>query len=238
VNKNLLRHFSLVIRDGLALWWLAPIIPLIAVCTEFYQHYGEVTLGMFDSEEAFSALATSPERLRFGIWKITGVLIALSGAAQFWSNRKYGEPWWSMRVFLHRKTAIAWVLNLVIFGLIALLIKWVGLDSAILPILAMVIVTLPVLLYTSAALFGDDSWSLKRSFTAGWKPLLRMSGFMLAVLIPFQVIHVANHHWAFGASDILLWVILVFDSLLVGLLATLAGTALHHGLYSFEHIES
>ena len=38
-----------------------------------------------------------------------------------------------------------------------------------------------------------------------------------------------NHDWAFGAPDALVWALMIFDSIIVGLIATLVGTAIHHG---------
>ena len=42
-------------------------------------------------------------------------------------------------------------------------------------------------------------------------------------------LHSQNHYWAMGQSDALIWMLMVFDSLVVGLLAVAWGTAIHHG---------
>jgi ABC-type antimicrobial peptide transport system permease subunit len=42
-----------------------------------------------------------------------------------------------------------------------------------------------------------------------------------------------NHDWALGASPIVVWGLMIFDSLLVGLMAGLTGTALYLGYAGF-----
>jgi hypothetical protein len=83
-------RFLQILKDGIRLWWLAPLIPFIAVATEFYQHYGEVSLGMFVNREAFADLAQSAERMAWATPKLVGVMIAMVASAQYWPTRARG----------------------------------------------------------------------------------------------------------------------------------------------------
>ncbi|MFN3511007.1 MAG: hypothetical protein ACK4ZA_06600, partial [Tsuneonella troitsensis] len=56
----LIRRTRDVAVDSFRIWWLAPVIPLIAVLPEFAQHVAEVRLGMFDSIEQARAIANDP----------------------------------------------------------------------------------------------------------------------------------------------------------------------------------
>ena len=58
---------------------------------------------------------------------------------------------------------------------------------------------------------------------------VRVLAFAAMVWIPLQYLHGKNHDWAFGSPDALVWLLMIFDSIVVGLIATLAGTAIHHG---------
>jgi len=227
-------RFLQILKDGIRLWWLAPLIPFIAVATEFYQHYGEVSLGMFVNREAFADLAQSAERMAWATPKLVGVMIAMVASAQYWPTRARGISWWSTRIFLWKKLGIATALNVVITvagsQLMVAIGGWIGL--AVYGLL--LIMTLPLLVYTAAALFGDDRWSIERSFRDGWGTALRIGLYMLMLFVPLQFIHGFNHQMAFGQEASLVWSLMIWDSILVGLIATWLGTAVHHGFQSLS----
>lgn len=81
----------------------------------------------------------------------------------------------------------------------------------------------------AAGLSGDRALTLKRAFTQGWLPALRILLFIAATWAPLAWLHAMNHRWAMGAPDPQLWSLMAFDSVVVGLMAVLAGTAIHHG---------
>jgi hypothetical protein len=91
-----LRCFLGTYRDSVRIWRLAPLIPLIAVLPEFTQHVVEIGLGMFESRDAFRALAMDPLRMSFGVLKIAGLIAAILVSARFWANREAGARWWSL----------------------------------------------------------------------------------------------------------------------------------------------
>ena len=83
--SGLFRLWLGVIRDAARLFWLAPLIPLIAILPEFVQHVWEVNAGMFASKAAFNAHAMDPERWQFGYFKIAGLVLSILAAARFWA---------------------------------------------------------------------------------------------------------------------------------------------------------
>jgi len=84
----------------------------------------------------------------------------------------------------------------------------------------------------AAGLAGDGALTLGVAFTRGWLPALRIVLFIALTWAPLAWLHWMNHRWAMGAADPLVWLLMAFDSLVVGLLATMAGTAIHHGYAS------
>ena len=218
------------LRDGVRLWWLAPLLPLLAFGTELYQHYGEIHLGMFASREAFTALQGSAERMDYALWKILGVAIAMVGSAQYWPNRAAGLRWWSTDLFVWPRVVVSTVASIALAaGAFAIVRNLDGIMS-LLALLVLFIAATPLMLYSTAACFGDDDWPLARAYREGWGTALRMAGLVLVVLVPLQVLHMANHFFAFGQPTAMLWAIMVFDSLIVSLIATLVGTAIFRGL--------
>ena len=85
-----------------------------------------------------------------------------------------------------------------------------------------------------AGLIGDKNTGLLAVFKNGWLPTIRMLVYAAAVWIPLQWLHSMTHEWAMGQSDTFVWGLMIFDSFVVGLLATMAGTALHHGYVSLD----
>lgn len=81
--KAVLSRFALSIRDGFALFWLAPLIAALIVVPEFVQHIAEIRIGMFESKEAFTALADDPRRMFWGFLKIAGFLLAILATIRF-----------------------------------------------------------------------------------------------------------------------------------------------------------
>jgi len=222
------RLFAATVRDSVRLFALAPVIVLVAFVPEFLQHVAEVQMGLFDSDESFDRLSLDPGRLQWGYFKVLGVSVSAILAARFWVNRADGRPWWSL-------ASIAWKPFLTAFALMTLLslpvMPGLGIPPAISAVLSLVVlaVTLPLVVLAMAGLLGDRELTLARAYREGWGRGLRIILFVLAGFLPLQALHMANHVWALGAGDALLWALMIFDSLLVGLIAALQGTAMHHG---------
>jgi hypothetical protein len=211
----LIRRTRDVAVDSFRIWWLAPVIPLIAVLPEFAQHVAEVQLGMFDSIEQARAVANGPTRWAFGYAKIAGLVVAILAAVRFWAARRQGVTWWSPK-------GIAWrVLALGIGANVAISVLGSLLESAV--------ATLPLIILVVAGFAGDREASLRSVYITGWPATLRILAFSALVIAPLMWVHTLNHQWAMGAPPVLLWALMIFDSLVVGLLAVGWGTAIEHG---------
>lgn len=227
--KAFFLRFADVLRDGIAIFWLAPIIPAIIMLPEFIQHIAEIRLGMFESEAAFKALASSSDRMVWGYLKIAGLLLSLLAAVRFWGARERGQKWWDLRQLAWLNLIIAIVLIIVTSLPELLLTPIVGADMAGYISLAILIATLPLLALLAAGLVGDKATNLKTIFRSGWGASIRIIIYAAAVWAPLQWIHSQNHSWAIGQSDAIVWALMIFDTIVVGLLAMMAGAAIHHG---------
>lgn len=221
--------FVRTLRDGFRIWWIAPLVPALVVVPEFLQHVAEIRIGMFDSREAARALSDDPRRMMWGHLKIAGLVLALLASIRFWGARRRGQQWWDVR-------GIAWKGFLIALALLAatsipgtLLESRIGAEKAGYIDIALALATPPLMVMLVAALGGSNDASLRDYFRWGWWPALRMLLFAAATWAPLQWLHGQNHVWAMGQHDAVVWALMVFDSLVVGLLATMAGTAFHHG---------
>ena len=226
--KPLLQRFGQILRDGFRIWWLSPLIPAFVVLPEFAQHIAEIQLGMFESRDAARLLADDPMRWSFGYVKIAGLLVAILATARFWGASREGNRWWNLSAIAWINVAVAAVL-IVLASLPGTLFKGiVGDEGAGWINLVFAFATLPLIVLLVRGLAGDRRSNLASVFRRDWFAAVRIYGFTAALWIPLQYLHGKNHYWAFGAPEMLVWLLLVFDSLVVGLIATLAGTSLHH----------
>ncbi|PEQ11564.1 hypothetical protein B2G71_15650 [Novosphingobium sp. PC22D] len=220
-------------RDSLQLFRLAPLIPLVAVLTEFAQHVAEVRIGLFVDSDSFNRLSRDATRLAWGDLKITGLMIATFLAARCWVNRRDRRPWWSM-------ASIAWRPLLVGFVLMTLasvpLTPGFGLPPGLVLVLslAVIVLTLPLMVLAMAGLLGDREMSLARVYRGGWGRGLRIIALTAVGFVPLQLLHLGNHVLAIGQGEAVVWAIMVWDSLVVGLIAMFMGTAMHHGYLGGE----
>lgn len=226
------RSFGLLLvtlRDGLALFRLAPLIPLIAIVPEFLQHVAEIRLGMFASKAAFAALAMDPMRWSWGYLKVAGLVLSLLAAARFWGAREQGERWWDLRKLPWGMVLAAIALNVI--ATLPLLLLDGRIDARALQALNIVvtIATLPLLVYLIAALLGDRAMTLARAYRSGWWAALRIVVLVAVCFVPLQLLHGLDHQLAFGQPPALVWLLMAWDALVVGVIAALMGTALHHG---------
>jgi len=228
-----------VLRDGFRIWWLAPLVPLLAVVPEAAQHLAEIRIGMFDSLQAARVVADDPRRMVWGYLKIAGLLLAILATVRFWAARGSGRPWWDLRGVAWRNLLLA-VLLMGLSLVPAAALKWaVGEARAGLWIdIAVTLATLPLLTLLAGGLAGDRELGLRAVFRNGWLTSLRIFVFAALVWAPLAVLHMMNHRWAMGGPDWAVWLLMGFDSLVVGLLATMAGAAIHHGYAPAEAIST
>lgn len=212
---------------GISLFWLAPIIPLIAILPEFVQHVAEIRLGMFESREAFSALANTDTRWAFGYAKIAGLTLAIFAAARYWGGSN--QRWWDLRKIAWKPFLIAVGLQIVA-GLVVTGVEQVlPQDQGEIASLVVSVLTLPLTVYLIGPLLNDPTMTLKRAYTSGWIKALAIGAFVFLAFWPAQQLHQLNHEWALGAPSWQVWALMIWDSLLVGLMACLMGSALAAG---------
>jgi hypothetical protein len=221
------RYLKLLYSRGFALFVLAPVIVAIVAVPEFIQHIAEIRLGMFDDIETARAMANGAERWAFGYAKLAGLAVGMLAAARFWGTRERGGRWWSLR-------GVAWwplILSLAIFllapvlpdlvrawipGWLHLVTYW-GLSLAVLPLLIAVL----------AALFGDRRVGPFANYWRDWRwvPLLLI--LLVAAYLPTMAAHYGLHRLALGAPKLAVWPLMALDALVVALIASLVGAALH-----------
>lgn len=187
-----------VICDGFRLWWLAPLIPLVAVLPEFAQHVAENQLGMFDSREAAQAIGSSDMRWTFGYVKLAGYLVAILLAIRFWAARGDATPWWSPKGVAWRVFGFALLLNIATsFAGAGVDLIIAGKDPMIGEAAGIVfsILKLPVVVLLVAGLVGDKNATVARVYRDGWMAALRIVLFSAVVLTPLMWLHGQNHVW-------------------------------------------
>lgn len=223
---------------GISLLWLAPAVLAVVVVPEFIQHIVEIRLGMFDSREGFVRLSNDSMRMAFGYVKIAGLVLAFLASARFWWTRKHGGHWANPK-------QIAW--GRLLFGLLL----FIGIP--ILPDLfkaqidpwlyqtllwGLSLIMLPMLFLVLAGLFGDRATPVAAMWRRAWPWLILTLLLAVLAFMPAQWLHGMNHKWALGADPVIVWALMIFDSLLVGLLAGLTGTAAYLGYAAFAQSET
>lgn len=218
---------------GASLLWKAPLVLALIIVPEFIQHVAEIRIGMFDNREAFARFADDPTRMAFGYVKIAGLVLAFFASARFWWTHKHGGQWANPR-------QIAW--GRLLFGL-ALFMGVPALPELVKAqiepwlyqtlVWSLSLLMLPMLFLLLAGLFGDRSTPVVAMWRRAWPWLFLTVLLAILAFMPAQWLHGLNHKWAMGADPIVVWALMIFDSILVGLLAGLTGTALFLGYDAF-----
>ena len=228
--RGLGRALLATFRDGTRLLWLAPLIALFAGLTEFAQHVGEIELGMFASPAAFKALQNNPLRWNFGYAKFAGLFLTIFAAARYWSLPEgTRQRWWDPRTVAWRPFLIGVALNGAVSAA-AFLFKPALSAAAFQAVnIALSLATLPLLVYMFGGLFGDRAVRLGEVYRTGWLRAPAMALCFLVAMVPAQLLHRFNHIAAMGAPEAMVWALMVWDALLVALMACWAGTGLAAG---------
>ena len=222
----LLRGLGDVYRHGLALPFTATAIFLIAAIPEAVQHVAEIQLGMFASKEAFIADSANPTRMIFGAVKVAGLLLCALATARFVHcgsvRGALRMPWRDAG-----RTLFAFLIGLPA----SLPVEWAnrtGQPPEVYWPVVLVSWALSFLLivYLVGALLGDRAMTLRAAFTRGWKVAPPLAILCVAAFWPASMLHSYAHRVAIGAEPALVWTLMAGDSLLVGLLAALLGSAL------------
>lgn len=225
------------LRDSVRLFVLAPLILVLVVAVEFAQHVAEMRLGMFADADAFNRQSLDPARLQWGYAKVATMSVAVFLSSRVWVNLREGKPWWSL-------ASIAWrpfLLGFVLTTLLSIpLLPGLGVPPALAAPLTLVvyIVTLPLLVLMMAGILGDRTASVFGVYRSGWGIGLRILLLMAIGFVQMQALHLWNHLLAVGSHPVVLWLLLAWDSLLVGLMAAFLGTATHHGYVGRNEVVS
>lgn len=214
------------LTNSVSLFWVGPLVVALVVIPEFLQHVAEIHIGMFDSLERGRAVANDALRMGLGYAKLTGLALTFIAAARFWWCQTHGGRWYDIR-------QIAW--GRLILGFFLFMI--VGSVGELFPLLAnreapfafstfFSLLSLPFLFVLLAGLFGDRTTPVKTLVTKSWPWVL-----LLALLVPLGFapliwLHSKNHYWAMGAHDAIVWALMIFDSLVVALMASSVGAGL------------
>jgi hypothetical protein len=211
-------------RKGFALFVVGPIVLVLIVIPEFAQHIVEIQIGMFDSRQAAKALSSDSTRMAFGYVKIAGLVLTFFAAARFWWTRENGGKWWDLRQMRWANFLIGAALFVGI-GMLAEPFKaYLTATPFMLLQIFFSLLSLPMLFYALSGLFGDASLTIKQAMTRSWAYLPLLLILLGAGFAPAQILHGMNHGWA----------LMIFDSLVVGLLASLVGSAMYVAYAAFQ----
>ncbi|WP_395330234.1 hypothetical protein WBP06_17315 [Novosphingobium sp. BL-8H] len=231
--KRELARVGLTLRDSLYLWRIAPLVPLIAVLPEFAQHAVEIRRGMFASQEAFSSLALDPQRMEFGAIKIAALVIAVLAGARFWANRSAGLRGWSLAGIAWKQVLLG--LGVQIVASLPALLDWRAAPMVQVTLsMVLTLASLPGLVLMVGGLLGDRETGLLAIYRSGWTKALRIVLHIAPVWFLLQTLHRADHIAAMERPQWLIWGLMAWDALVVGQMAALAATGLHHGYAADE----
>jgi hypothetical protein len=205
----------------------APLILAVAVLPEFAQHAAEIHLGMFDSKAAFRAASMDPLRWFFAYPKVAGFVLAILLTARFWATGSVKKAF-----LIPPMTLLKLLLAIGLAFAAELPFTWLK-DASASPAADAVLAALSAILqagllvYLVGSLLGDRDNDLRSALTIRLPTALLLVLLAALVFIPGQALHLANHRAAFGLPDPLLWALMLFDSLWVGLMAAALGSALY-----------
>jgi hypothetical protein len=188
---------------------------------------------MFESKEAFKTSQFDSTRLAVGYAKVTGLVLAILAAARFYWTQKQGGSWWNLRQLAWGRVAGGACIFIGVGSLPELLKR--GLDPTTYQFVAIgwSVILLPFLFLLLAGVFNDRSTSIADMVQRSWPWLLLTGVLAVVAFAPSSWVHQMNHQWAMGATPAFVWALMIFDSLLVGLLAALTGTAFYLGYAGF-----
>lgn len=226
IFRTLFSAIGEYLTRSVSLFWIGPLVVALVVVPEFLQHVAEIHLGMFDSLERGRAVADDPLRMGFGYAKLTGLALTFIASARFWWCRTHGGRWYDVRQIAWGRLILGFFLFMAIGSIGELFPLLANREAPVAFSVAFSLLSLPFLFVLLAGLFGDRATPLKTLFAASWPWVI-----LLALLVPLGFgplawLHSQNHHWAMGAHDAIVWALMIFDSLVVGLIASSVGAGL------------
>jgi hypothetical protein len=208
---------------------VAPVLLAVSVLPEFAQHAAEVHLGMYESRAAFRAAGDDPLRWAFAYPKLAGFVLAILLIARFWA---LGSVRKAVMVGGGNLLRLAFAIGLTLAAEYSFdRLDDVSASPAIDIALAIVsaLIQTGLLVYIVGALIDDRTNGLRRAFTEKWPTALLITLLAAIVFVPGQALHMGNHLAAFGQPAAIVWGLMLFDSLWIGMMTACLGTALHVG---------
>lgn len=221
---DLAQAIAEVYRKGGSMPLAAPLIFGLIVVAEFAQHVAEIQLGMFRSTAEFRSHAFHPLRMGFGGVKVAALVIVMLASARFWwCDRSVNRTFLMPPPDLGRV-----VLGMALIFLMGLPAEWIEAGPGFKIPVVVISWTLSFLLlaYLIGAVLGDRSMTLGRAVRQGWRFLPVLTVLLVAAYVPAFALHMGTHKLAIGAAPALVWALMTVDALVVGLLATLVGSAM------------
>lgn len=230
--KGVARVIGETYKLGFRAWWAAPLIVAIVVVPEFIQHIVEIKLGMFQSMQQFQDLSQNPTRWLFGYVKVAGTVIGMLAIARFWAVGTV------RKTFLIPPPDLArLVLAIVLTWAASLPFDWLAtrhLPALVITAVRVIstLVQAGLAVFVAAALFGDRAVTLRTAFTDRWPTALVLALAVIVAFVPAQLLHMLDHKLAIGKPATVVWALMAWDALVVGLIATLTGSALWAAYHS------
>ena len=211
---------------SVSLFWVGPIVAALVVLPEFAQHVAEIRLGMFDSLAAAKIAGNDPLRWAFGYVKLTGLALTFFAAARFWWCQTHGGRWYDLRQVGWGRLVVGFLLFMAVGSVGELAEPLTGEKAPLAVVIAASLLSLPFVFVMLAGLFGDRITPFKALVWRSWPWLLLLALLLPLGFAPLMWWHNKNHLWAMGASDAAVWLLMIFDALVVGLMASSVGTAM------------
>ena len=216
-------------RLGARTMTAAPLLVAVAMVPEFLQHVAEIRLGMFDSIAAARALADDHTRWLFGYAKVAGFTLAILLVARFWATGSVrGAILMRPRPLLRAVFALGVLLGAGYIG--EQLIAQVAAQPlrAALSVLNWV-AQMGLTVWFVAALVEDEDTTLRLALTRRLPRALLLFVLLACAFIPAQALHLVDHRLALGQPAAIVWALMVWDTLIIGLMTALLGSALWVG---------
>jgi hypothetical protein len=226
VLRSILSAIGDYLTRSVSLFWVGPAVVALVVVPEFAQHVAEIHLGMFDSIAAAKLAGNDPLRMGFGYVKIAGLVLTFIASARFWWCRAYGARWYDIRRLAWVRLIVGFILFMAIGSVTELIEPLTGHKAPLALIVIASLLSLPYLFVMLAGLFGDRATPMKTLIAKSWPWLLLLALLLPLLFAPLSWLHGMNHRWALGAPGALVWALMVFDSLVVGLMASSVGAAM------------